>query len=445
MKSAAAANERAAAVKIQRIARGNSGRLRMRGAAISAQPKPDYFRAALDFALMTAKDIVRPVTMPLQLVGRDARALSIDTASKYLPGIVRSYGPMLRAELQEGLHKLHEANADVVVPIPPDDRTPPWLQPLMPTELKLRVCLAEAAREHTTELFEELSLNLRNVSRAVHAMQPADEEETAEGARKAVTRIAFEADLIAGAALTPGASEHEGAVQITIKRLDGFALLKVSPRRVHVDGRVKIWWNTRSGLVRLAFLSEPRVRWEGPVHLLGGARLPPCCSDGAVCSIVQLLLGLADVAHPISVPLAVPTAMAITDAGFDDADSLAALPGLVREGSRVLRNLALDSSLSIDAAVPRAAFRLAKGIVILHAVAPRPTLPGSTHGIVIAAHAAHAAPTLSLVVSRHRTHMRGAIGVGGGVGSGIMLKRLPDGRWVSIATGPRHLAVPMRC
>ena len=72
-------------------------------------------------------------------------------------------------------------------------------------------------------------------------------------------------------------------------------------------------------------------------------------------------------------PLAVPVALKITEVAADEEDSLAALPGLVREGARVLRGL--TNPLMVDSIVPRAAFRLARGIVLMTHVRGELTCP----------------------------------------------------------------------
>ena len=98
--------------------------------ALLAKPKTDYKEESEkghDFGervrgmiLGTAKDVVRPVLMPVQYVGKQGRAATIGGLAKSLPGIVRRAVPTLQAELDEKLRKMAAGTEDANSLLPPD-------------------------------------------------------------------------------------------------------------------------------------------------------------------------------------------------------------------------------------------------------------------------------------------------------------------------------------
>jgi lipid-binding SYLF domain-containing protein len=195
-------------------------------------------------------------------------------------------------------------------------------------------------------------------------------------------------------------------LRITALHAGGTALLKLAPVHVHVKARLKVWWDTTSGVLRAAFVARPHIDYAAQMDLLARCGLPRGCTDRLVSSIVPLILERIDEKRPLTLPLEAPVAFKISEVAADEEDSLAALPGLVREASRVLRGL--TNPLVVDSIVPRAAFQMAKGIVVM-------------------------------------THVRGgAMMWGAGMGSGILLRKMPTGVWsgpASIGTVAANIGI----
>ena len=104
-----------------------------------------------------------------------------------------------------------------------------------------------------------------------------------------------------------------------------------------------------------------------------------------------MLYGTAsDRALPRPACLQVPGALKLTDEVIDENDSLASLPGLQRQLTRVLRTL--GNPLTVDIQGIKPLIKRAKGIVMI-------------------------------------AHVRGGILLSGGVGSGILLRRRADDTW----------------
>jgi len=185
------------------------------------------------------------------------------------------------------------------------------------------------------------------------------------------------------------AADEGGVVRVTAKLPNGFALAKAAPNSAQIETDLQVWWNTATGSLKIAFVTKPVISFSGQWHAFAVLPLPRWLTDPLVCAIVPPILAKLDEAHPIKVPLQAPVQLKVFE--YDSQDSLAALPGMVRASIAVLQGL--TNPLVVDDVVPRAALKLAKGLVIM-------------------------------------THLRGAIlGVGGGMGSGILLRKLPSGKW----------------
>ena len=415
----------------------------------------------------TAKGVVRPVMMPLQTIGRAGNTASMNAIAKSLPGVVRKAVPQLKFEIDQMLRKLHK-QGDASELLPEDLRDKLALRIELadafakepeklwdPTNGMIRGKQANAAHvEAESSIFEEFALNLKNVAKAVqvgsiksakvidedpNAAEKAQEAAAAAAAaaagdsrlkRKAkasstnapssatappsalgadgapaepskrdknVTKIAFMADAAVSLVFKERPSTGGSSLRITVCLKNGMPLGSVEPNTLRFDTKLRIWWDTSSGVLKVSFKERPTIDYGAQLHLLGKCALPRGCTDWLTATIVSHVLGGFDDNNPIAVPLAVPVAMQVTDFAADEEDSLAALPGLVREATRVLNGL--TNPLVVDNIVPRAAFRLARGVVIM-------------------------------------THVRGGMAMwGGGMGSGILLRKLPTGRW----SGPASL------
>ena len=371
----------------------------------------------LNFVGSTTKGIVRPVLMPLQTVGRAGNSASMHAIAKSLPGIVRKAGPQLKAEIERTLRGFHDGSIDVNTVLPEQLRG----------KIQLKVELADCVLGASApSLFEAFTLNLKNVSRAVKAVgdgvgadekkdapsspsKDANDNSSAEAEERArVTRIAFSADEATNVKIATSPETGEGVVTLTVLTKGGMPLLKANPIKFILDAQLKVWWDTSTGQLKAAFITRPLIDYAAQLHLFAGCCLPRGCTDPLIASIVSIVLGGFGERSPITVPLEVPVAMRITEVAADEEDSLAALPGLVREAARVLKGL--TNPLIVDNVVPRAAFRLAKAIVIM-------------------------------------THVRGGVAMwGGGMGSGIMLRKLPSGKWsgpASIGTLAANFGIQM--
>lgn len=151
----------------------------------------------------------------------------------------------------------------------------------------------------------------------------------------------------------------------------------------------------------------PHFDVSSAVDLLGCLPLQ-CVTDRILPPIVARLLASFSPERPLKLPLQVPVALKVTTGDAEDEkDSLASMHGVVREASRVLTNL--TNPISVDSSIPRAVLKRAKGLVVITRISA------------------------------------GALLYGGGFGSGIMLRKLDDGRWsgpvsiqtVSMAFGPQ--------
>ena len=403
----------------------------------ASQSAADYGKkirdSVLGFIGDTAKGVVRPVLMPLQTIGRAGNTASMNALAKSLPGVVRKAVPPLKAEIEVALRKFHDlGDASELLPENLRDK------------LALRIVLAdEFAGQAAESIFEDFSIKLSNTAKAVavgdlqsrkvvdddptaieraqeaaeaaaaaaagvpirkkkasaeaRAAAPAADgaaaSDTTENRRNNVTKIAFLADAAVSVAFkTPAdAPPNSGPVRITLSLKNGMALMRADPILTKLDARLKVWWDTKSGVLKVSFSEMPTIDIGNQLRLFGQCGLARWATDWLTSNITSVVLGRFDDKTPIAVPLAVPVAMRITEVAADEEDSLAALPGLVRQAARVLNGL--TNPLVVDNVVPRAAFRLAKGIVIM-------------------------------------TNVRaGAALLSGGMGSGLLMRKMPTGRW----------------
>ena len=341
----------------------------------------------VDTTKSTVKGMVRPVVMPLQTIGRSSRQASIHAVTKSLPGMVRAAAPKLRTALEAKLRAWADGREDVNALLPSD----------IASKCVVRVEIVNSTTKsgdghQAAALFDEMTMNLKDISRAVKAVAASS------SSHAGAALLAFDATAVVSARMRAGVV----ALHAVTRDSCGLPLVMVTPHSFDMLASVRVWWDTHSGMLRIAFVGAPAIDWRGPLRVAGGlccCLTPQRLTDALISRAIGHSLQRFDQDRPLEVPLKVPVALNIIEAVEDHDDSLAALPGLVREACRALGHL--SNPLNVDSIVPKAALKIAKGLVLM-------------------------------------THIRGGMAmIGGGVGSGILLKRMANGEWsppVSIGT-----------
>ena len=89
----------------------------------------------------------------------------------------------------------------------------------------------------------------------------------------------------------------------------------VEPIFFKLIGKLKVWWDTSSGLLQASFLRKPMIELTLPLALRSCA----CCSiSGRLQAIGENALSKLDLNHPFTVPFKAPAALRFANIPMSD-------------------------------------------------------------------------------------------------------------------------------
>jgi len=179
---------------------------------------------------------------------------------------------------------------------------------------------------------------------------------------------------------------------------------RVYPARVTVRGAMRVYWNVGTGEISAVFVGVPDVAFEGAIKVAGCgcAPLAPLVRHSLLRSLRRYSqVDDSSEAKAFTAPFTGPVGTQVLSGlmGEDDSENLTSLRGQIRQSTRVLSTL-VDPKQSPDRHIPEAILANARALVIM-----------ATLGVGFV-----------------------ATGI---FGSGVIVKRLADGKWsapASIAT-----------
>lgn len=361
---------------------------------------------------------IRPVVMPIQALGSVGRVASVNALALSLPGIASAATPKVIDEIEKALREMHDGifdvNADldesiksrykvkVVLPArsgrdssatdaSAGDGAPAPAPATAISAAKQFVHASVAEPRSRLSAVQSLRISLSNVSRAVP-------QKTEDGGDVVVLALEVDADV--------EVVLHTGAVYV---QADGkycwYPTVGCWPRRLHVVGPLRVWWDVRGGVLSAIFLSPPDVCFAGATSCTGCA-VPELISDALVEAVMRVVLPkLFTEDDPLHLPIEAPVALRVSAAIGDD-DALSSLRGQVKHSVGVLTRfttpvLAGGLTGSGVAVIPHFILKDAKGLVFI-------------------------------------THLKVGLGVSATLGFGLIICKLPSGEWSapsSIGTG----------
>jgi len=410
----------------------------------SASTATNFGKALVEVSTSTAGDLVRPVLMPIQQLGRRGRQASVSALAKSLPGIVSTALPVVRTTIESMLRDLASGkkNASDLARMP--DHTQLQIE-IIEEEMQMgELTIVGAWFGDPQSMWEARGADVTAAVRRrvsgnsllLDGNRNGDNSgyfnwlfgDTCPGAEK---KLEVRYRHGSGVEKLAEAWEHPRQQQptaIDIKASDAGSavgqaaclcpLLIVHPSEFRLRSRIRIWWELTQGTLNVVFLrhaassgeevarSADEVTVGAAVALFGGCQLR-CLTDMLLAGVVGRILDTFTPERPFKAPLEVPVSMKVSDGLEEMNDSLASLGGVVKEAERVLVNLA--NPWSVDSAIPRFILKRAKGLVIITRVSA------------------------------------GAVLYGVGYGTGLILRRHNDGTWsgpvsvstMSMALGPQ--------
>ena len=367
---------------------------------------------------------IRPVVMPIQALGSVGRVASVNALAMSLPGIASSATPKVIDEIEKALREMHDGVFDVNADLDESIKSRYKVRVVLParsggsdrgsstadasaadgapasapataaaavTAAKQIVHASVAEPRSRLKAVQSLRVGLSNVSRAVP-------QKTEDGGDVVVLALEVDADI--EVLLRPGAVYVQG---------DGrhcwYPTVGCWPRRLHVVGPLRVWWDVRGGVLSAIFLSPPAVSFAGATSCTGCA-VPERLSDALIAAVMRVVLPkLFTEDDPLHLPIEAPVALRVSAAIGDD-DALSTLRGQVKHSVGVLTRfttpvVAGGLTGSGVAVIPGYILKDARGLVFI-------------------------------------THLKVGLGVSATLGFGLIICRLPSGGWSapsSIATG----------
>ena len=372
--------------------------------------------AAKDLAAKSVQqDVISPLLMPVEQVSNRGRKDLISALVSALPGVAKASESTTKTKIEAKLRALHDGTED------PNKLLPPLARGLT----RVRILLGEGVGSSKSPIIGRFEINLSEVSRGVpHRVENGQ-----------VTQLAVECSLEIVA-------EMKQRMQIVATPLLGcLPEVIVEPASFRLHGRLKVWWDTGSGVLKASFLRKPSVHISLQTAL-GGCAI--CSISSRLRVIVEDKLRKLDLRHPFTVPFKAPAALRYANIPISD-DSLAHMRGQVKQATRVLRSLAEGepcrppppaSSRHPSARALRPAARhpppLNPSRLTTHTPPPPRAPPSRFPFHPCCPDVDNSIPDIVLRQAKGlvlMTQLKGGLGFSYSIGSGVLISRLPSGGW----------------
>ena len=333
------------------------------------------------------QQVVRPIAMPFEAVMGGLRHGVQHALVAALPGVCEQLEVILRLELENRIHAMQINLETGRRELEPNSMLPPNLRPLLSVSV-------DTPRVRGERIFSELHVDFPMIRKAIPDKAP--DEASGE-----VTSLAMIADITVTVLIQPGdlALGMEGRKD-ALCGLGASAIptVNLKPERLKLvaDG-VSVKWNLDLGVMSIAFDSPtpPRLEFEHNLQLCGCV-VPQLAVDLLVEALVLRRLQNFTRARPLRVPAQAPFALKLAVQPIDPY-ALSTMNGQVKQSIGVLQSWTKTDAHAADQQLKLYLMRRAKGLAML-------------------------------------TQLSGGVGLGGGYGSGIIVRRLDKGGWSAPAS-----------
>jgi lipid-binding SYLF domain-containing protein len=338
---------------------------------------------------LVQQQVVRPIAMPFEAVMGGLRHGVQHALVGALPDVCAGLEILLRVELENRIHAMQHDDEIGRRELDPNSQIPPNLARLLNVDVK-------TPRVRGERIFTELHVDFPMIRKAIPDKAP--DEISGE-----VTSLAMIADMTVTVDILPGDLElfvnGRPDAMCGAGRLVPSVHLRPERLKLVAEG-VSVKWNLDLGVMSVAFdaPTPPRLEFEHNLALCG-CLVPQGCVDLLVEMVVLRKLREFTRARPLRVPAQAPFALKLAVQPIDPY-ALSTMNGQVKQSIGVLQSWTTTDAHAADQQLKLYLMRRAKGLAML-------------------------------------TQISGGIGVGGGYGSGIIVRRLDKGGWsapVSIAT-----------
>jgi len=316
------------------------------------------------------RNFVRPALMPFDVASVEARNQAIEALAASLPPAIEMASEPTKHKLEEALRAFANGTKN------PNAALSGLAKQLVKLRVVISPLLPEGSPEPSqyiaapTPLLSKFKMRITHSGKAMPQMTESGK----------LTQLSLEIDLDLLA-------ERAQRIQIWANLLGSGPTFVVEPAHFTLVGKLRVWWDTSSGILQAGFLAKPKISFTGTVSARG------CRVFGiptTVAAIAERQLSYLDTAHPFTVPFKAPLPLRFINL-TPESESLATVSGQVLQSIRVLKSLTSDA-LSLDKAIPTAVIKEAKALVMI-------------------------------------THVKLGVAVSYSFGSGIIVCKLPSGEW----------------